>query len=152
MSQSCIRSGGVHVSVSCLGFANYRMAFHDRFHADFGALYRTAAAVLKEQDDRTKQNDGAMVQNLHHVKELGQRSLAAIESGNLTDLGHLMHEHWQFKKQRSKLMSNPDIDKWYDLARDNGAIGGKLIGAGGGGFLLFYTEQKGRLRQQQPNE
>ena len=110
-------------------------------------FYRAASQVLKEQDDRTKQQDTAMVQNLHHVKELGHRSLEAIESGNLTELGRIMHEHWQHKKQRSKLMSNAEIDGWYDLAMANGAIGGKLIGAGGGGFLLFYTEQKGRLRQ-----
>ncbi|HEX4404105.1 MAG TPA: galactokinase [Polyangia bacterium] len=110
-------------------------------------FYRAASQVLKEQDDRTKQQDDAMVRNLHHVKELGHRSLEAIESGNLTELGRIMHEHWQHKKQRSKLMSNADIDGWYDLAMANGAIGGKLIGAGGGGFLLFYTEQKGRLRQ-----
>jgi D-glycero-alpha-D-manno-heptose-7-phosphate kinase len=110
-------------------------------------FYRAASQVLKEQDDRTKSQDSAMVQNLHHVKELGHRSLEAIESGNLTELGRIMHEHWQHKKQRSKLMSNADIDGWYDLAMANGAIGGKLIGAGGGGFLLFYTEQKGRLRQ-----
>jgi D-glycero-alpha-D-manno-heptose-7-phosphate kinase len=110
-------------------------------------FYRAASQVLKEQDDRTKQQDAAMVANLHHVKELGHRSLEAIESGNLTELGRIMHEHWQHKKQRSKLMSNADIDGWYDLAMANGAIGGKLIGAGGGGFLLFYTEQKDRLRQ-----
>ena len=110
-------------------------------------FYRAASQVLKEQDDRTKQHDAAMVQNLHHVKELGHRSLEAIESGNLTELGRIMHDHWQHKKQRSSFMSNPDIDRWYELGIDNGAIGGKLIGAGGGGFLLFYTEQKGRLRQ-----
>jgi len=84
---------------------------------------------------------------LHYIKDLGHRSLEAIESGNLTDLGRLMDEHWTHKKQRSKQMSNPDIDRWYGLAMENGALGGKLIGAGGGGFLLFYTEQKGRLRQ-----
>jgi D-glycero-alpha-D-manno-heptose-7-phosphate kinase len=109
-------------------------------------FYRAASQVLKEQNDRTKEGDAEMVRNLHYVKELGHRSLEAIESGNLTQLGHLMHEHWQHKKKRSKLMSNPDIDGWYDLAMANGAIGGKLIGAGGGGFLLFYTEEKGRLR------
>jgi len=109
-------------------------------------FYRAASQVLREQDDRTRGGDAAMIANLHYVKELGQRSLEAIETGNLTDLGRLMHEHWQHKKQRSAQMSNPDIDRWYELALGNGAIGGKLIGAGGGGFLLFYTEQKGRLR------
>jgi D-glycero-alpha-D-manno-heptose-7-phosphate kinase len=110
-------------------------------------FYRAASQVLKEQNDRTKQDDAEMVQNLHYVKELGHRSLEAIESGNLTQLGHLMHEHWQHKKKRSKLMSNPEIDGWYDLAMASGAIGGKLIGAGGGGFLMFYTEEKARLRK-----
>ncbi|HXU62621.1 MAG TPA: galactokinase, partial [Polyangia bacterium] len=109
-------------------------------------FYRAAGQVLKEQDDKTKTADPAMVSNLHYVKELGQRSLEAIESGNLTDLGRLMHEHWTHKKKRSKQMSNADIDRWYALAMENGALGGKLIGAGGGGFLLFYTEQKARLR------
>jgi D-glycero-alpha-D-manno-heptose-7-phosphate kinase len=109
-------------------------------------FYRAAGQVLKEQDDKTRGKDAGMVSNLHYVKELGQRSLEAIESGNLTDLGKLMDEHWTHKKQRSKSMSNPDIDRWYALAMENGALGGKLIGAGGGGFLLFYTEQKARLR------
>jgi len=109
-------------------------------------LHRVAAQVLKEQDDRTRADDTAMLDNRHRVKELGQRSLEAIETGNLGDFGHLMHEHWQHKKRRSKVMTNPDIDRWYDLAMANGALGGKLIGAGGGGFLLFYTEEKARLR------
>ena len=111
-------------------------------------FYRAASQVLKEQDDRSKQKDQAMIDNLHYVKELGQRSLEAIESGNLTDFGRLMHEHWQHKKKRSGMMSNPDIDRWYQLGIDNGATGGKLIGAGGGGFLLFYTEEKVRLRRK----
>jgi D-glycero-alpha-D-manno-heptose-7-phosphate kinase len=108
--------------------------------------YRSASAVLKEQDDRSKKNDQAMIDNLHYVRDLGHRSREAIEGGNLARYGELMHEHWMHKKKRSPLMSNPDIDRWYELARENGAIGGKVIGAGGGGFLLFYTEEKARLR------
>jgi D-glycero-alpha-D-manno-heptose-7-phosphate kinase len=110
-------------------------------------FYRAASAVLKEQDDKSRGRDQAMIDNLHYVKELGHRSLEAIESGNLATFGELMHEHWLHKKKRSKLMSNADIDRWYDLGRASGAIGGKLIGAGGGGFLLFYTEEKARLRR-----
>jgi D-glycero-alpha-D-manno-heptose-7-phosphate kinase len=110
-------------------------------------FYRAAGQVLKEQDDRSRRNDQAMIDNLHRVKELGYRSLEAIESGDLTAFGRLMHEHWLYKKERSSQMTNPDIDRWYQLGLDNGAIGGKLIGAGGGGFLLFYTEQKARLRK-----
>ncbi|HXI58546.1 MAG TPA: galactokinase [Polyangia bacterium] len=109
--------------------------------------YRAASQVLKEQDDKSKANDQSMIDNLHYVKEIGFKSLEAIEGGNLGTLGQLMHEHWEHKKKRSRLMSNPQIDQWYTLARDNGAIGGKLIGAGGGGFLMFYTEEKARLRQ-----
>lgn len=108
---------------------------------------RSAAVVLKEQDDKSRRNDTAMIDNLHFVKELGHKSLEALESGNLAEFGHLMHTHWEHKKKRSAQMSNPDIDRWYTLALSSGAIGGKLIGAGGGGFLLFYTEQKARLRQ-----
>jgi D-glycero-alpha-D-manno-heptose-7-phosphate kinase len=110
-------------------------------------FYRSAGEVLKEQDDKSKSKDQGMIDNLHFVKELGKRSLAAIESGDLSQFGRLMHEHWQHKKKRSKIMSNPDIDRWYDLAMSNGAIGGKLIGAGGGGFLMFYSEEKARLRK-----
>jgi D-glycero-alpha-D-manno-heptose-7-phosphate kinase len=108
--------------------------------------YRAASAVLKEQDDRSKKNDQGMIDNLHYVKELGYRSREAIESGNLARYGEIMHEHWLHKKKRSPLMSNADIDRWYELALANGAIGGKVIGAGGGGFLLFYTEEKAKLR------
>jgi D-glycero-alpha-D-manno-heptose-7-phosphate kinase len=108
--------------------------------------YRSASAVLKEQDDRSKKSDQAMIDNLHFVKELGYRSREAIETGNLARYGEIMHEHWLHKKKRSPLMSNADIDRWYELALANGALGGKVIGAGGGGFLLFYTEEKAKLR------
>jgi D-glycero-alpha-D-manno-heptose-7-phosphate kinase len=109
-------------------------------------FYRAASMVLKEQDDKSKQNDQSMIENLHYVRDLGYRSREAIERGNLGHFGELMHEHWLHKKKRSALMSNADIDRWYELARANGAIGGKVIGAGGGGFLLFYTEEKAKLR------
>jgi D-glycero-alpha-D-manno-heptose-7-phosphate kinase len=109
-------------------------------------FYRSASEVLREQDQKSRSNDQSMMDNLHFVKELGHRSLEAIETGNLAEFGRIMHEHWEHKKKRSAKMSNADIDRWYALAMDNGAIGGKLIGAGGGGFLMYYTEQKSRLR------
>ncbi|MBL8957691.1 MAG: sugar kinase [Myxococcaceae bacterium] len=109
--------------------------------------HRAAGSILKEQDDKSRQNDPAMIANLHRVKELGLRILECIEKGNLSKFGELMHEHWLHKKKRSASMSNPEIDRWYEVAMQNGALGGKLIGAGGGGFLLFYTEEKGRLRR-----
>ena len=110
-------------------------------------IYRAASQVLKEQDDKSRQNDKSMIDNLHFVKELGYRSLEAIETGNLAEFGRIMHTHWQHKKRRSGVMTNADIDRWYELAMENGALGGKLIGAGGGGFLMFYTEQKAGLRR-----
>ena len=112
----------------------------------FTGMSRSASTILKDQDDRSKSKDSAIIDNLHYVKDLGLRSLKALETGDLRKFGVLMDEHWQHKKKRSGAMSNPEIDKWYELAMRNGALGGKLIGAGGGGFLLFYTEDKKPLR------
>ena len=112
----------------------------------FTGYSRSASSILKEQDDKTRQHNSDMVQNLDYVKDLGLRSLKALEAGHLIDFGRLMDEHWQHKKRRSGGMSNPQIDQWYDHAMANGAAGGKLIGAGGGGFLMFYAQDKTRLR------
>lgn len=112
----------------------------------FTGYSRKAGSILKEQDDKTKKADSDMVQNLHFVKDLGLRSRDALESGDLDGFGKLMDEHWQHKKRRSGGMSNPKIDEWYELAMKSGATGGKLIGAGGGGFLLFHAKDKAKLR------
>ena len=87
-----------------------------------------------------------MIQNLHFIKEIGERSKVILENGDLTEFGRIMNEHWQYKRNRSGSITNPQIDEWYKLALNNGAIGGKLIGAGGGGFLMFYAEDKIKLR------
>jgi D-glycero-alpha-D-manno-heptose-7-phosphate kinase len=113
----------------------------------FTGYSRSASAILKEQDQKSKQSDAAMIENLHFVKDLGLQSQRALEAGNLSEFARLLDVHWQRKKQRSGGMSNPRINQWYDLAMANGALGGKLIGAGGGGFLMFYAEDKARLRQ-----
>ncbi|MFI4988673.1 MAG: galactokinase [Alphaproteobacteria bacterium] len=123
-----------------------RFNLEDNLLLFFTGYSRSAAAILRDQDKRTKASDKAMIENLHYVKTLGLRSKEVLEAGDLAQFGRLMHEHWLHKKRRSGGMSNPDIDKWYALATANGAIGGKLIGAGGGGFLMFYTEEKARLR------
>jgi D-glycero-alpha-D-manno-heptose-7-phosphate kinase len=112
----------------------------------FTGFSRSASSILKEQDVKSRSDDKSMVDNLHFVKELGLRSLRAFETGDLEGFGRIMHEHWLHKKQRSGAMSNPQIDAWYDLGMKNGAAGGKLVGAGGGGFLMFYAEDKTRLR------
>jgi len=113
----------------------------------FTGYSRSASAILKEQDVKSKSDDKSMIENLHFVKELGLQSQRALESGNLGEFGRLMDVHWQRKKQRSGGMSNPKINEWYDLAMASGALGGKLIGAGGGGFLMFYAGDKTKLRQ-----
>lgn len=112
----------------------------------FTGYSRSASSILKEQHERSLEADKEMIDNLHYVKDLGYKICEALESGELRRFGELMNEHWQHKKKRSSKMSNPEINKWYDLALENGAVGGKLIGAGGGGFLMFYTEEKTRLR------
>src|SRR5215471_13229262 len=111
----------------------------------FTGYTRSASAILKDQDDKSKAKDTSVIDNLHYVKDLGRRSHKALVQGDLPRFAQLMHEHWQHKKQRSGEMSNSKIDEWYDIAMRNGALGGKLIGAGGGGFLMFYTENKRRL-------
>ncbi len=113
----------------------------------FSGYSRSAATILADQQVRTQQNDQEMLANLHYVKELGLRSRQALEHGDTALFGELMHEHWEHKKRRSKGMSNSKIDEWYELGRKNGAIGGKLVGAGGGGFLMFYAEDRKSLRQ-----
>jgi D-glycero-alpha-D-manno-heptose-7-phosphate kinase len=112
----------------------------------FTGYSRSASAILKDQNDKSKNHDPAMLDNLHYTKELGFQSLAALETGNLDEFARLMDVHWQRKKSRSSGMSNPHINDWYDHAMANGALGGKLIGAGGGGFLMFYAGDKKKLR------
>ena len=112
----------------------------------FTGYSRSAGTILREQDEKSRTSDKEMIDNLHFVKDLGYQSQEALETGDLPRFGQLMNVHWERKKQRSGGMSNPDIDKWYNLAMENGALGGKLIGAGGGGFLMFYAADKTRLR------
>jgi len=113
----------------------------------FTGFSRSAGSILQDQKTRTEHADHEMLRNLHYVKDLGLRSRDALEAGRTALFGDLLHEHWEHKKRRSGGMSNPRIDEWYELGRKNGAIGGKLVGAGGGGFLLFYSEEHRRLRE-----
>jgi len=112
----------------------------------FTGFSRSAGSILADQKERSETHDAEMLANLHDVKELGLRSREALMKGDMSGFGALMREQWEHKKRRSGGMSNPHIDEWYELGLKNGAIGGKLVGAGGGGFLLFYSEDHRRLR------
>ena len=112
----------------------------------FTGFARSAGSILKDQDDKSRKADADMLNNLHYVKELGLRSQKVLEDGRAGEFGEIMHDHWEHKKRRSTGMSNPQVDEWYELGRANGAIGGKLVGAGGGGFLMFYAEDRNKLR------
>lgn len=112
----------------------------------FTGYSRSASKILSDQNQKSKQKDHEMLENLHFTKELGYKSLEALEAGDLVGYAQIMNTHWQRKKIRSEGMSNEHINAWYDHAMAHGALGGKLIGAGGGGFLMFYSEEKTRLR------
>lgn len=112
----------------------------------FTGYSRSASSILQDQDVRSKQGDTCMMGNLHRVKSNGLRSLQALETGDLEEFARIMNEHWEEKRSRSQGMSNPVIDEWYSLAMHSGALGGKLIGAGGGGFLMFYAPDKAKIR------
>ena len=112
----------------------------------FTGFSRSASGILKDQKVKSQQNDADMLNNLHYVKDLGYRSRDALVGGNTQLFGELMHEHWEHKKRRSGGMSNAQIDEWYSLGMANGAVGGKLVGAGGGGFLMFMAQDRNKLR------
>ncbi|HSW70134.1 MAG TPA: galactokinase [Gammaproteobacteria bacterium] len=113
----------------------------------FTGYSRSASSILQEQNTKSKKNDSNMLDNLHLIKELGIKSKEALENSDINKFVELMNVHWEHKKRRSIQMSNNQIEEWYTLARNNGALGGKIIGAGGGGFFMFYAEDKMRLRQ-----
>jgi len=122
-----------------------REELEDNLMLFFTGYSRSASAILREQDTKSKEGDAEMFNNLHFIKDLGLRSKVALETGAVEEFGRLMNEHWQWKRKRSPEMSNAHIDEIYGTALASGAVGGKLIGAGGGGFLLFYASDKPRL-------
>jgi D-glycero-alpha-D-manno-heptose-7-phosphate kinase len=112
----------------------------------FTGYSRSAGSVLEDQAKRTLQSDSTMLENLHFTKQLGRATKVALEAGRMHDYADILNQHWEHKRRRSQGISNDAINRWYEVARQNGALGGKLVGAGGGGFLLFYAEDRARLR------
>ena len=139
------RSGVVHAEPLAMRQSTLH-ELEDHLLLFFTGFSRNAGDMLEDQNRRTKQADTSMIDNLHYVKDLGRRSRTALEQGKLGSFGEIMHEHWERKRKRSAGMSNDRIDEWYELGRKAGAIGGKLVGAGGGGFLMFYAPEPQKVR------
>ncbi len=114
----------------------------------FTGQQRSASSILKDQDKRSTKSEKEIFDNLHKTKELGKISYQLLKDAKLSQYALLMHEHWINKRKRSPGMSNDFLDKVYDAGIANGALGGKLVGAGGGGFLMFYAEDKKSLRNE----
>ena len=118
----------------------------------YTGIKRSASLVLQDQG-KSIENDGEALEAMHSIKEIGLRVKHALERGNLTEFGKLQHEHWMAKKCTSPQIANGPIDRWYERGLESGAIGGKLMGAGGGGFLVFYCENgRDRLRKAMARE
>ena len=145
---SCFTFHADHrVDIQPLRLPNHTMFdLEDNLLLFFTGFNRVAGSILRDQDSRSRAHDPDMLSNLHYVKSLGYQIRDTLEGGNLVRFGELLHEHWEHKKRRSGGISNPQIDSWYSLAMKNGAIGGKLVGAGGGGFLMFYARDRNKLR------
>lgn len=112
----------------------------------FTGYARQADSILQDQKTRSEKDDKAMLENLHMIAGIGRQVGEALEQGDTRRFGELMHEHWEYKRSRSADMSSNQIDRWYQKARASGAIGGKLVGAGAGGFLMFYADDPAALR------
>jgi D-glycero-alpha-D-manno-heptose-7-phosphate kinase len=129
--------GRVHVSPLDITIDTVE-EFRSRVLLFYTGVTRSSREILTAQVSDTERGDSSVVDSLHRTKELGFQIKEALETGDLDRFGGLLDEHWQNKKRRSSMISDPDIDRWYDLARENGALGGKIMGAGGGGFFMFY--------------
>lgn len=143
------------VAVSRISFSNHQMdELRSNLLLFYTGIQRRAMDILEDQKRDTAHSNPDVIESLHRTKELGLQIKEALQDGDLDRFGELMDVHWQNKKRRSGKISDPRIDRWYELARDNGAVGGKLIGAGGGGFLLFYcpNSHKGQLRKAMAEE
>lgn len=117
----------------------------------FTGFSRSASDILRDQHLKSNHDDSSMIKNLDYIKEIGQRTRECLLNGQCEEFGKLMNEHWMHKRFRSRGMSNSQIDDWYELGMQNGALGGKLVGAGGGGFLLFYASNREKLRSAMSN-
>jgi D-glycero-alpha-D-manno-heptose-7-phosphate kinase len=135
------------VAVSPLAVSNETLHdLEERLLLFFTGYSRSAGEILTDQHQRSEADDSEMLDNLDRTKQLGLEIKLALEDGAPDRFGELMHEHWLRKRQRSSGISNERIDGWYEVGIANGAVGGKLVGAGRGGFLMFYARDPAALR------
>lgn len=118
----------------------------------FTGKTRSADEILREQERSVQQDKKDVVDSMHYIKDLGYHILESVEQGNLDEVGKKFHEHWQYKKRISPQMSNAVFDRIYDAALEHGALGGKISGAGGGGFFTFYVPQNQRAFREKMRE
>jgi len=107
----------------------------------YTGITRNAGEILGKQQAKVSQKDGDAVKKMHAIKKIGLESKEALESGDLTRFGELLDEHWTVKRGITDSMTTDRVDSWYSAARKNGALGGKLVGAGGGGFLMLFCQE-----------
>lgn len=112
----------------------------------FTGQSRSAGQILADQDKRTRESDGKMLENMHYIKQIGLKSRECLKAGSLAQYADLLNEHWNWKRQRAGT-SNERIEFYHSLGLKHGALGGKLVGAGGGGFLLFLAHDPKQLRK-----
>ncbi len=163
--------GLIHMSIDRSGYVTVENLnlnpetihdLEDRFMMFYTDIQRDANVILGEQSNKIdiageaaknqksgeKPNESAALEAMHKIKQIGYEIKNCLLKGDVDGVGHLMHEHWMTKKKVSTKMSNSNIDTWYDLGMANGALGGKIMGAGGGGFLIFVAKsgQRRKLR------
>jgi len=119
----------------------------------YTGIKRSASEVLGSQNKDASLNQDKVIQGMHEIKKIGLKVKECFENEDLEKFGNLLDLHWQTKKTLSDKMTQEKIDQWYEIAKKNGALGGKLMGAGGGGFFMFYCNNgKNGLRKTMEQE
>lgn len=146
------KKDGTVISKPILVSAETVIDLEDNLLLFFTGQSRSASNILHDQMSKSLDDDKQMIDNLHVTKELGLRSKQALEDGKVEVFAKILHEHWELKKTRSRNISNDKMNRWYEIGIENGALGGKIVGAGGGGFLMFYATDKSKLRKAMLHE
>jgi D-glycero-alpha-D-manno-heptose-7-phosphate kinase len=141
-----IKKNGVVVAEPLSISSEVIMNLEDNLLLFYTGKSRNAGQILDSQKQKSEINDKKVIDSLHFTKELGLQSRELLEKGEIEKYGLIMHKHWEHKKINFPETTNSQINKWYEIGIKNGALGGKLVGAGGGGFLLFYAHDKFKLR------